>query len=263
MSEWKDHFSGHAADYAAYRPGYPPALFHLLAGLPRRRALAWDCGTGNGQAATGLAAHFERVIATDASREQIANAAPDPRIEYRIARAESSGLAAGSVDVVCCAQSVHWFDFDLFYREVNRVLAPGGVLALLTYNLARVDEAVDRLTDRLAYQIAAAYWPPERRWVDEEYLTLPFPFREIAVPAQENVAQWDLRRFLLYLGTWSANRRYSQATGSDPVKAIADELAAAWGDPAAVRRVRWPLYMRVGTSASGGDQRGDGSGRKV
>ncbi|HYG65995.1 MAG TPA: SAM-dependent methyltransferase, partial [Thermoanaerobaculia bacterium] len=62
---FKDHFSGHAADYASFRPGYPAVLFERVAALPRHRRLAWDCGTGSGQAAVGLAEHFERVIATD------------------------------------------------------------------------------------------------------------------------------------------------------------------------------------------------------
>src|SRR5579864_4799887 len=91
---WKDHFSGHAADYAAYRPGYPPALFELLASLPRRRALALDCATGSGQAAVGLAERFDHVVAIDASSEQLARAPRHPRIEYRVARAEETGVAS-------------------------------------------------------------------------------------------------------------------------------------------------------------------------
>jgi SAM-dependent methyltransferase len=244
--EFKDYFSGHAADYAAYRPAYPPALFQLLATLPRRRELALDCATGNGQAAVGLAERFARVVAIDASREQLANARRHPRVEYRLARAEETGLEAGTVDLVSVAQGLHWFDFDSFYAEVRRLLAPGGAIAAYTYNLARVAPEVDRIVDRLAYEVVVAYWPPERRWVDEEYRTLPFPFAEVATPRIENQADWDLGRMLLYIGTWSAVRRYREATGRDPIKLLQDELTAAWGGPGRQRRVRWPMFLRAG-----------------
>ncbi|HVT17307.1 MAG TPA: class I SAM-dependent methyltransferase [Thermoanaerobaculia bacterium] len=242
---FKDHFSGHAADYAAYRPGYPAALFVYVATLPRGHGLAWDCATGNGQAATGLAPYFARVIATDASPQQIGNARPHPRIDYRVAPAESSGLAAGAVDLVTVAQALHWFELDKFFREARRVLAPGGAIAAWTYNLARVDPEIDRLTDRLARQIVGAYWPPERRWVDEEYRTIPFPFAEVEPRRIEHEEDWDLGRLLLYFGTWSSCHRYAQETGRDPVKMIQDELAAAWGPPSTLRRIHWPIYMRA------------------
>jgi SAM-dependent methyltransferase len=243
---FKDHFSGHAADYASFRPGYPPELFQLVAALPRRRDLAWDCGTGNGQAAGGLAEHFGRVIATDPSPQQLAHALPHPRVEYRVAPAESSGLAARSVDLIAVAQAFHWFDFDRFFAEARRVLAPGGAVALWTYNLARVSPEVDAVTDRLARQIAGPYWPPERRWVDEEYQTIPFPFPEVATPRIEHHERWDLERLLLYIGTWSACKRYHQATGQNPIALIRADLEAAWGDsPDRSRQISWPIFLRA------------------
>ncbi|HLX10725.1 MAG TPA: class I SAM-dependent methyltransferase [Thermoanaerobaculia bacterium] len=243
---FKDHFSGHATDYAAFRPTYPAALFDLLASLPRHRGLALDCATGNGQAATGLAERFARVLAIDASPEQLASARPHPRVEYRVGRAEATGVESGTVDLISIAQAVHWFDFDRFHAEARRLLAPGGAIAVYTYNLARVDTAFDRVLDRLAYEVVGPYWPPERRWVDAEYRDLPFPFAEVATRPLEYEAQWDLSRLLGYIATWSACHRFRQATGNDPVKLLQDELAAAWGDPFQARPVRWPIFMRAG-----------------
>lgn len=245
---FKDHFSGHATDYAAFRPTYPPELFAWVAGLPAERRLAWDCATGSGQAAVALAEHFPRVAATDASAAQIAHAVPHPRVEYGVAPAEASGLADGSVDLVTVAQALHWFDFDRFYAEVRRVLAPGGALAVWSYDLARFDPAVDRLVHRLARDTVGPYWPPERRWVDEEYRTLPFPFapsEQLPVPAFHLEERWDLARFAAYLRTWSAVVRFRAATGRDPVAELEEELAAAWGDPLEVKAVRWPLHVRA------------------
>jgi SAM-dependent methyltransferase len=243
---FKDHFSGHAGTYASFRPGYPPALFDFVTSLPRGRDLAWDCATGNGQAAVDLADRFARVIATDASAAQLAHATPHPRVEYRQAPAEESGLAGGSVDLVTVATAVHWFDFDRFYAEVERVLAPGGAIAVWAYNLARISPAMDLLTDRLSHEIVRAYWPPERRWVDEDYRHLPFPFAEVEVPRLWIEQDWDFERYLLYLGTWSSVTRFQQVNGSDPLDLVRGEMAAAWGDPAAERTVRWPVMMRAG-----------------
>ncbi|HEY0514325.1 MAG TPA: class I SAM-dependent methyltransferase [Thermoanaerobaculia bacterium] len=246
---FKDHFSGHAATYASFRPGYPQELFDFVSSLPRRRTLAWDCATGNGQAAVDLAGRFERVIATDASESQLGHATPHPKVEYRPAPAEQSGLASGTVDLVTVATALHWFDFDRFYAEVARVLAPGGALAVWAYNLARISPEMDLFTDRLSYEIVSAYWPPERRWVDEEYRTLPFPFAEVEVPELWIEERWDLERFLLYIGTWSATNRYLQATGRDPRDLVKDDMAKAWGDPTLERTVRWPIMMRAGRPA--------------
>jgi SAM-dependent methyltransferase len=243
---FKDHFSGHAAAYATSRPGYPRDLVATIARLPTEHHLALDCGTGNGQAALGLARYFDRVVATDPSAAQLAHATPHPSVEYRVAPAEASGLPDGSVDLVTAAQAFHWFDFDRFFAEVERVLSPGGAVAVWTYNLARVDPAVDAQMDRLAHDVAGPYWPPERRWVNEEYRTVPFPFDEVVIPPFVHEEEWDLEHFVSYLRTWSATARYIQEKGADPIAEVWDDLVAGWGEPERVRTVAWPIYLRAG-----------------
>ncbi len=243
---FKDHFSGHAGTYASFRPSYPPEVFDFEASLTRGRSLAWDCATGNGQAAADLAERFERVIATDASAQQLEHAIPHPKVEYRQALAEQSGIEGGMVDLVTVATAVHWFDFDPFYAEVERVLAPGGALAVWAYDLARISPEVDAAVHRLGREIVKPYWPPERRWVDELYRTLPFPFEEVAVPELWIEASWDFVRFFHYLGTWSATNRYLREVGRDPRELIFPELCQAWGDASQERTIRWPLMMRAG-----------------
>ena len=245
---FKDHFSGHARSYASFRPGYPEELFDYVATLPRQRRTAWDVGTGNGQAALGLAERFERVIATDPSAKQLELAEPHPRVEYRVAPAEASGLPDGSVDLVAAAQAFHWFDFDRFFAEARRVLAPGGAVVVWTYNLARISPEVDAWTDRLAHGIVGPYWPPERKWVDEEYRTIPFPFPEVEAPPFLHRESWDLDRFLSYIRTWSAFQRYVRETGLDPVDR---EIEAIWGDPAEARTITWPIFLRASQRAGG------------
>lgn len=246
MSPFKDHFSGSAADYARYRPRYPDALFAHLAALPPARTAAWDCATGSGQAAVALARHFPRVIATDASAEQLAHAEPHPRVEYRTAPAEQSRVPDESVDLVTVAQALHWFDQDAFHGEATRVLRPGGVLAAWCYGRMELPRlALQRTVDRFYTEIVGPYWPPERRWIEEGYRTLRLPFPELAAPAFAMEARLSLDALVGYLGTWSATRRCHQATGRDPLPQLRDALARDWPAPEEPRRVRWPLALRI------------------
>ena len=247
MDSFSDHFSRVAGDYASYRPRYPAVLFSFLARLPARRELAWDCAAGSGQATVGLLPHFARVIATDASAAALASAPMDPSIEYRVAPAEASRIDAGSADLITVAQAAHWLDLAAFYREVGRVLAPGGVLALWSYGVYHLDDsALDRMLQHFYHDVVGPYWPPERRLVEEGYRSLPFPFEEITPPEIAMTADWTLPELLGYLRTWSATTCYREATGRDPVQALAPELEGLWGPADVVRRVAWPLGMRVG-----------------
>lgn len=243
---FKDHFSGHASDFRAFRPAYPAALFQFLAEHSPRRELAWDCGTGSGQAAVALAEHFARVFATDASAEQVKNAEPHPRVEYAVAPAEACPLADHIADLVTVAQALHWFDHDRFYAEVRRVMRPGGLLAVWTYDFHSVNEAVDPVIDRLQNEFVRPYWPAERRHVDAGYSTIPFPFAEVAVPPFEMTAEWDLPHLLGYINTWSAVRQYEKRHGANPIERLREPLTAAWGDPPTIRTVRWRFHVRVG-----------------
>jgi SAM-dependent methyltransferase len=244
---FKDHFSTQAADYARHRPRYPAALFAWLASLLARRDRAWDCATGSGQAAVALAAHVDEVVATDASASQVAHADAHPRVRYAVAPAERSGLADASVALVTVAQAFHWFDADAFWREVARVVRPGGVVALWSYaNVVLGDTALQRGFDRFYDGTMGPYWPPERRLVEQGLGAVAMPFAEIVAPSFALEATWTLDDLVGYVGTWSATQRHRAATGSDPLPAFRAELAPAWGDPAAARTVRWPLSLRVG-----------------
>ena len=241
-----DLFSAQASAYARHRPAYPDALFAALAVLAPARDLAWDCGTGSGQAAVGLAAHVRHVVATDVSADQLSHARPCARVEYRLAPAEHSGLADGSVDLVTAAQALHWFDLDAFYNEVRRVLRPGGLLAAWCYHHPVVSPAVDSVLVRYYDEVVGPYWDPRVRLVDAHYLTVPFPFPEVEVPTVEGETFWTLADALGYLDSWSATQAYLRARGTHPVEEVRQDLAAAWGDPEARLRVRWPLHVRAG-----------------
>jgi SAM-dependent methyltransferase len=242
---FKDHFSRQAADYAKFRPRYPRELFEYLGSVAPSRQLAWDCGTGNGQAAVGLATVFDRVIATDASEKQISNAQPHEHVEYRVAPAESSGIRSDTVDLIMVAQALHWFDLDRFCAEARRVLKLNGVLAASAYNLLRIEPAIDEIVNRYYHEVVGPFWPPERKLV-ENFADLPFPFNEIEPPKIEMTTHWNLDHLIGCLGTWSSTQRFMAATGADRLEQIIDELRRAWGNPQQVRSVIWPLTLRIG-----------------
>lgn len=242
---FKDHFSGHASAYAAARPDYPDELFAWLAGKAPACNCAWDCATGNGQAAQALARYFERVIATDASAEQIAHAAPCPRVEYRVVPAEAPGLEPSSVDLITVAQAVHWFDRPRFYAAAIQALRRGGLIAVWSYGLFTINPALDAVIDSFYDDLIGPYWPPERKLIDAHYATLDFPFAEITSPEFVMHQTWTPAQVLAYLRTWSAVQRYQRANQHDPVVTIESEFVRLWGD-APQREVHWPLYLRTG-----------------
>ncbi len=243
-----DHFSSIARDYAAARPAYPPALAEWLASVAPGRRHAWDCAAGSGQATLELARWFDLVTATDASAAQLAQAPPHPRVRYRVAPAEASGLPGASVDLVTVAQALHWLDLDAFYAEARRVLVPGGVLAVWCYGQQRLDDpGIDPRLEHFYETVVGPYWAPERRLVETGYRTLAFPFEELVAPPFEMACDWSLDELAAYLRTWSATDRFRRERGDDPVGPLAAELARLWGPGGARRRVRWPLSLRIGS----------------
>jgi SAM-dependent methyltransferase len=245
-TSFKDHFSSRAGDYTRYRPGYPAALFEWLSRQCSQHETAWDCGCGNGQAAIELVSYYRQVLATDLSRQQIEQALPHERINYSVATAEESGLPDASIDLIVVAQALHWFDFDRFYNEVRRVAHPDGLLAAISYGEVRVEGKAERIVSRFYHDIIGPFWPPERRYVDQGYRSLPFPFVEIVAPSFDMQVNWNLEQLIGYLGTWSAVKKYEQVKGENPLEPIAEELQKVWADQDLPRLVSWPLTLRVG-----------------
>jgi SAM-dependent methyltransferase len=245
-----DCFSERPDDYARYRPSYPDALYEQLAREVDRREQCWDCATGNGQAAVALTRHFERVVATDASADQLAQAFPHPQVEYRCELAERTSLPDASVDLVTVASALHWLDLPPFYREVRRVLRPGGVLAAWTYDMeVRITPSVDAVVARYAHTLLAPYTRPQLQHVFTRYRELPFPFEEIPLAPSAIVAAWNLPELVGLLNTWSSALHFRTRHGHPATDLILPDLTDAWLEDGAIdarRPARLPLHTRIG-----------------
>jgi len=240
-------FATVAREYANFRPGYPPELFAWLARVSPALNAVWDCGCGSGQASTALAQYFDAVYATDVAPEQVAVARPHPRVRYAVAPAEHSGLGDSSVDLVTVAQALHWFDVDAFYAEARRVARRGALIVVWNYPRPRfVAARLDRCFLDFYSGVVGPYWPPERRHIEANYSTLPFPFEPVEAPAFALELNWTLEQVIGYVSSWSATARYRKALGEDPVPRLTATLGAIWPAAGATVPLRMPLGLRAG-----------------
>ncbi|MBL7702339.1 MAG: class I SAM-dependent methyltransferase [Ferruginibacter sp.] len=241
----KDNFSDIAGSYAAWRPEYPDELFTFLSSLSAQHNKALDCGTGNGQAAKQLAKFYKEVFATDISEAQLNQAVAAANIFYSVGPAEKTGFPDGYFDMLCAAQAAHWFNHELFYKEVERILKPGGVLALTGYGLIEINEEIDELIQMLYKDILGAYWDKERKYIDDHYKSLPFPYKEIAAPSFQIKCEWKLSQLIGYLNTWSALGHYKKMNNTHPLKEIFPALQKAWGGDEIIKQVRFPVITKI------------------
>lgn len=241
----KDNFSTQAAEYAIYRPTYPDNLYDFLFKLVSHKDAAWDCATGNGQVASVLAQHFQHVYATDISEKQLSQALPLPNVVYKVESSDQVKVTDQSFDLITVAQAIHWFNFDAFYSEVKRTLKPNGIIAVIGYGLMSIDKKVDQVIYKLYEAILGKYWDSERRYIEEGYKTIPFPFEEIVAPHFQIKTTWNFYQMIGYLNTWSSLQHYKKANDRNPLEYVLTELKEAWGDDAE-KDVRFPVLLRVG-----------------
>jgi len=241
----KDNFSEIAGNYATWRPEYPPELFRYLSSLSLKHDKALDCGTGNGQAAKLLAKYYNEVYATDISEAQLKHAVAVHNIFYSVRPAEKTAFPDLYFDMVCAAQAAHWFDHEIFYKEVKRILKPNGVLALIGYALIEINDDIDKLIRTLYTDILGTYWDKERRFIDDHYRSLPFPYVEVAAPAYTIDCEWNLAQLIGYLNTWSALVHYKKTNGIKPITDIFCVLQEIWGGDEIIKAVHFPVITKI------------------
>jgi ubiquinone/menaquinone biosynthesis C-methylase UbiE len=246
MTSFKDNFSIQANVYSKYRPTYPPELFEYLSKLTPEHQLAWDCGTGNGQAAIGLTKYYTTIYATDPSEQQIKNVFSNTQIIYKVEKAEQSSLPDTSVDLITVAQALHWFDFDLFYTEVKRVLKQNGIIAIWAYGVPVISTEIDSVIEHFHNEVVGEFWQPENRLINLKYSTIPFPFRELQPPCFKIQKILSLNELLGIIRSWSATQKFIDEKKVNPLELIKIKLQPHWGNEESKRVVTWPLILKIG-----------------
>jgi SAM-dependent methyltransferase len=239
-------FGEYAASYAKSRPQYPAALWQWVASLCDSHEHAWDAGCGNGQAAVALAQHFHHVSATDISAEQIAAATPHKNISYAAMRTEDASFAPASLDLVCVAQALHWFDLEKFWPQVQSALKPRGVFLAVAYGVFSVNEEIDAISKQYFLDVVEPYQAPGNRMIANGYRDIHFPFAMIEAPPFAIECEWTLDQLVSYAATWSAVARMRKEQGVDPMPAYRVALERAWGDANMALITRMPLTIRTG-----------------
>lgn len=242
----KDLFSNQAAVYAQYRPGYPQQLFDYILQYVTGKDAAWDCATGNGQAAVELARYFNKVMATDMSEKQLQQAPAHPNIQYATATAEQTSFVDNSFDCITVAQAYHWFNFDAFHKEVVRVAKPNAVVAIWGYSLVVSDnKELQQLIDTFYRDTVGAYWDKERRYIDEHYTTVPFPYEPLPSQEFKIQVQWNREQLIGYFNTWSSVQHFIKARQYNPVNELAKAIEANWPNET-TRGFYFPLFLKLG-----------------
>ncbi|AXG74978.1 class I SAM-dependent methyltransferase [Flavobacterium arcticum] len=241
----KDNFSLQAKDYSIYRPHYPQEMISYIMTFVKNKNKALDVATGNGQVATAIALFFTTVYGIDISQKQLDNAVQQENIIYKIQRAEHTSFNTEEFDLITIAQAIHWFEFDAFYNEVYRILKPSGVIAVMGYGLFQSNTETEGVINYFYNNIIGNFWDSERRYIEEEYKTIPFPFDEVETNKQFSITfTWTFEQLVGYLETWSAVQHYIRQNGSNPLNIIKDDLKESWAK--SDMRVTFPLLLRIG-----------------
>ncbi|KAG2716173.1 hypothetical protein I3760_03G111500 [Carya illinoinensis] len=252
-------FDKQAEIYVDARPTYPTEWYSKLATLTPQHSLAWDVGTGNGQAALGVVEHYEQVIGTDISENQLKHAKQHPRVKYihtplSLSDDEFVTLMGGEnkVDLVTVAEAVHWFDLPKFYSLVTRLLhKPGGVIAVWGYYGMVVSTTFDPLTKRFR-EATNPFWDPRAHLLLDGYRTLPFPFESVRLGSEGEPLQLEMQRNLSIEGVVRMLRSLSAVTaakhqGVDLLsEGVIEDLESAWGGPNKIRTVTYKAFMLSG-----------------
>uniref|UniRef100_A0A7S4UKE8 Methyltransferase domain-containing protein n=1 Tax=Paramoeba aestuarina TaxID=180227 RepID=A0A7S4UKE8_9EUKA len=258
MAKVADEFAKVAKTYAIFRPLYPQGLIDAITkrssslslSSSSPKPLLLDIGTGSGQLALQLAQREElsdyNVLGIDKSQNQLEAArkrlqeiaATNSNIEERVTFREgwdtNTSAGDGEVTVVTVGQAAHWFNWDDFGKEMNRVLRKdtNSAVLLAGYGICSVSDPKEvQPTFRKFYETMLHYWSPQcdRRSLDKGYEgnVLGNGFK------QEGDIQWfpesrtvSAEDFFGYVNTWSSVSAWQEAKKSDDPD-LRDELKKA------------------------------------
>ena len=137
------------------------------------------------------------------------------------------------------------FDFDEFYKEVRRTAKDNALICVIGYGRLQVCKTIDDIITNFYKNIISNYWDEERKYIDENYQTIPFPFEELEVPKFTNSIYWSVEHLIGYINTWSAVKHFIKENGFHPTNELRSDIEINWGFNSK-RKIRFPLLLRIG-----------------
>ena len=192
-----------------------------------------------------MSTHFNKVLASDISKQQIENAFQAANIEYTVCSAEQTPFEDQSFNLITVGQALHWFDLDAFYAEAKRTLKEDGLLAVWGYANLSISDEIDKHFLHFYNNVVGPYWDEARRLVEDEYRNIHFPFKEISTPNFSIEVDWNVDQLAGYLTSWSATQKFIKANQYNPVGNFMIVLKPLWKKDE-VKRVKFPVFLRLG-----------------
>lgn len=221
--------------YRDFRPPYPDALYQRIFATVGANDLAVDLGAGTGLVSTVLGGHFRRVCAVEPDPAMAAHLREvAPHVELVASAAEQADFAAGSVDLVTCANAFHWMNGPVVAEAVARWLRPAGVFAGWRYPMPAVPGPIAGLLAREMPRWLAFRDP---RVLDMDSMRTSFVAqRDVEMLAEEVIANpvsLELEAFLGFLRSVSFIAAFLRSLGAEGAHAyllgLADELRTIAG----------------------------------
>ncbi|XP_065061553.1 putative methyltransferase DDB_G0268948 isoform X2 [Rhopilema esculentum] len=222
--------SDHANVYKKFRPLHPQSMAEFIVSFCKRQVsldrhellpLAVDVGCGSGQSSQMFAPYFQNVIGLDVSSAQIkeANTANgNNNVEFLVGSAESLPVENQTVSLLLCAQSFHWLDQEKFYKEVDRVLMPGGCLAVFAHHFNEFEQpSLNRIAREFAFETLKDYWDERRRTVDNGYRDIVLPYEDNERDDFQSITKTSLLDYLGYLSSLSSYRKFMKEHPDEPI----------------------------------------------
>ncbi|CAD5114897.1 DgyrCDS3931 [Dimorphilus gyrociliatus] len=257
-----------AKAYHTFRPTYPESLAKEILQFideklekPFSRKLAIDVGCGSGQSTKLMANHFDRIIGLDISEAQIFEAKRNnehDNVEFTVGSFEKLPAEDNSVSLIFAGTAFHFFEpFENFYKEVKRVLVPGGCLAVFSYALPFVAEFDDHVNSKLNdfrltfFNELDDFKTPATHHVANHYKDFELPFNNFTrINSMKTNKSMNLDDYAGYLGSWSFYRNYVANRKTDPLKLFRsrfEETLQEENIPTNVTfTVEWPVFLLCG-----------------
>jgi hypothetical protein len=144
------------------------------------------------------------------------------------------------------ARLKNWFNFKAFEEEVRRVSKPGGVIGIWGYNLmTTTDDHINAAINNFYANVVGPYWDDERKYLEQNYETVPFGFPLLSYQTFSIETRWSLEDLTGYLNSWSAVQHFITANEYNPVNGFEEEISTILKNDEYMN-ISFPVFLKIG-----------------